>query len=425
VGAALTVAGTGLAGVGTVLGIAAAGFTVMVGAVTALLSPVGLAAAAIAGLAGYLIYTRGVGATAISALTEAFGRLKDTAVETFSGISDALSAGDLKLGAQILWATLKGEWLRGTAVLDDLWQQSQQSFSEAFERVAEKFAVAWEGLRGMFAAVADEIKSTMTAAAAAMQGAFEDASKVIGKALWNVFYVIGEIDARIRRAVGQLKSAGQFFGLINDDRKNSRGGNIVGGPVSPLRGAAWIGGKIMSGIFRDQPYKAPPPGPKRQYSPTRVTKIDGVPVDGSAPAPEPPAQKTEAPPIQMPNLRSIVSAAIAAAAAVAAQASVGINREDVKKRIADADAERERLLAEAAAGRKEKARQALGALSIPDFGGSLERSVSGTFNGAVAAQALGSGGGILNRIANGVERWQLQGERIVNAVDKIPGTPQF
>ncbi|HEY4309105.1 MAG TPA: hypothetical protein VGN12_06600 [Pirellulales bacterium] len=426
-GAVMTALGGAIATVGLAIGTAAAGFTVLIGAVAAILSPVGILVVGLAALGGYFLHASGVGSTVLAALGQAFQRLKSVATETFAGISDALSGGDIKLSAQILWATLKTEWLRGTAVLDDIWQQSQQGLVNAFASVAEKLSTVWQALHGVFAAIGDEIEAKMTAVAEVMKSAFEDASKVIGKALWNLFYVIGEINGRITRALGQLKSALQFFGILSDDRKNSRGGNVVGGyPGQEAfnrlgRGASWAGGKILSGIFRDQPYVAPPI-PKRNYGPTRVTKIDGVPVDGSAPATPaaPPVNEAGAPPAGLELITKAQNAFRAALGALVAGVAGFEAKAPAAGRgaaLAEAVAERNRLIAEAAAARQHPARNKLGDLQLPSFASAAGGSVSGTFSG-IGVGRLGTGSAV-DRIAKASERWVKIGDDQIRLLGEV------
>ncbi|MBI3866825.1 MAG: hypothetical protein HY290_33515 [Planctomycetia bacterium] len=114
-GAALIVLGTVLTAGGTVLGTIG---TVM----AAILSPTTLVIAAVVGLGAALLHYSGVGKAALGWLSERFAELKADAEKTFKGISDALSAGDIKLAMKILWLSLQVEWQKGINFLKGLWR---------------------------------------------------------------------------------------------------------------------------------------------------------------------------------------------------------------------------------------------------------------------------------------------------------------
>jgi len=144
VGAAFGVAASIITGIGTVLGV--------IGTVIgALLSPIGLVAAAIVGLGGYLLYVSGAGSEALQWLADAFSALKDDALAAWQGIGDALAAGDLALAAKILWLTLRMEWQKGVAFIQEHWIAFKEFFlsiaTDAFYGVVGLLIDAWAGLQ--------------------------------------------------------------------------------------------------------------------------------------------------------------------------------------------------------------------------------------------------------------------------------------
>ncbi|MBX3363944.1 MAG: phage tail tape measure protein [Phycisphaeraceae bacterium] len=106
--------GTALGFIGTVLG--------------ALLSPIGLVVAAVAGLGTALLVWSGVGGEALAWLRDQFGRLREFVGKVIGGIADALAAGDITLAAEILWLALKLAWQRGVAELNAVWLQARAFF---------------------------------------------------------------------------------------------------------------------------------------------------------------------------------------------------------------------------------------------------------------------------------------------------------
>ena len=129
--------GAALGAIGTVLG--------------AILSPIGLVITAVAALGGYLLYVSGAGAQALSWLGQQFAALRDTALAAWHGISDALAAGDIGLAAKILWLTLKMEWQRGIAWLNEKWIGFKETFmavaTEAVYGTAKILTKAWAGIQ--------------------------------------------------------------------------------------------------------------------------------------------------------------------------------------------------------------------------------------------------------------------------------------
>jgi len=145
-GAAIAVLGTVISGFATILGGLITVVTTVVavlkvlGAVIAfLVSPIGLVIAAVAALAGYLIYATDAGGKALAWLGGRFNVLKEDALTAYQGIADALAAGDIGLAVKILWLTIKMEWTRGVNFLEKAWL----NFRNFFIRIGYD---AWHGL---------------------------------------------------------------------------------------------------------------------------------------------------------------------------------------------------------------------------------------------------------------------------------------
>ncbi|GIX04629.1 MAG: hypothetical protein KatS3mg114_0498 [Planctomycetaceae bacterium] len=157
-GAALIVLGTLISGVGAAFGVAASVITgvgtvlgVIGTVIGALLSPIGLVTAAVVGLGAYLLYVSGTGSQALEWLADTFQSLKQDALAAWQGIGDALAAGDLALAAKILWLTLKMEWQKGIAFLQQHWIAFKEFFlslaSDAFYGAVSFLIDAWAGLQ--------------------------------------------------------------------------------------------------------------------------------------------------------------------------------------------------------------------------------------------------------------------------------------
>jgi TP901 family phage tail tape measure protein len=114
--------GAVIGGVVSVIGMIGTAIVILAKMFLFLVSPVGIVIAVLVALAAWFLTSTKAGGDALSWLGEQFKGLKDTAVETWGGIADALAAGDIKLAAKILWLTLKMEWQKGVHFLNKIWQ---------------------------------------------------------------------------------------------------------------------------------------------------------------------------------------------------------------------------------------------------------------------------------------------------------------
>jgi len=178
-GAALVALGTAIIGLGlsiTLVSTAMAGIAsafAFVGSVLGLLlNPIVLVGAGLVALAGYFAYTSGKGAQALTWLGNKFNALKDIATEAFGGITDALTAGDILLAAQILWTGLKLAFLTGPQEIQATWAKFRATFVQvaaaafygaleiyqnvkaalltAFENTTAYLSGIWDGFVGNF-----------------------------------------------------------------------------------------------------------------------------------------------------------------------------------------------------------------------------------------------------------------------------------
>lgn len=171
VGAALGVVGVAVYGVGTALRGLSSGISLVVkgfGLFSALASPVLLVAAGI-GAAVFALYKfkdqigaalgsvsplvqQAAGAigqvlgTAVADGMVVLGDLATTATTTFSGIYDAIVAGDLSGAMDILWAGLQAGWLRGVEGLMSYVDPWIASFQDAFTIMGAEIYKSWDAL---------------------------------------------------------------------------------------------------------------------------------------------------------------------------------------------------------------------------------------------------------------------------------------
>jgi TP901 family phage tail tape measure protein len=173
--AIFTAAGVALVGLGSALGLASfaasgfAGALAAIGSVAAIslsiaLSPIGLMAAALAGLVafgpqikasfggmfdGVVDAAGSVGSTLATIASDAmavFSDLASIASTTFQGIFDAIAAGDLAGAMDILWAGLNAGWLRGTEALMGQVDQWVTFFQDSFTLVSTAVLNVWDDM---------------------------------------------------------------------------------------------------------------------------------------------------------------------------------------------------------------------------------------------------------------------------------------
>lgn len=146
-GGIISGAGSALGGIVTVIGAVGTAIVILGKIVAFLVTPIGLTILAVTALAGYLLYTSGLGAKALKWLAERFDVLKSRALAAWKGISNALMAGDLALAGKIVWLTLKMEWKRGVHYLNGQWIGFKDAFlsiaNEAIYGAARLFNDGW------------------------------------------------------------------------------------------------------------------------------------------------------------------------------------------------------------------------------------------------------------------------------------------
>lgn len=153
-GSAAVTAGGLIAGLGIVIGVVVAAFKLVVATVTgivaAIASPLGIAVAALAGL-GYLFATqtetgRTLARVVGGELSEAWGTLKDTALEAWGGILTALKRGDLQSAGEIALAGLDVAFRQGMLTLRSAWNGLQAYFVDGWTSSASAIGGVWEDL---------------------------------------------------------------------------------------------------------------------------------------------------------------------------------------------------------------------------------------------------------------------------------------
>lgn len=147
---AVTAAAAAVAGVGTAIvglggtiamvGTALSGLATLFGAV---LSPIGLLVAAIAGATAAFVHYSDTGRWLAETLMGDFGAAFATIRDMIGGITDALAAGDIGLAAQIAMTGLKAAFLEATQSIRGWWISMNKSLVEGLANAANAILGIW------------------------------------------------------------------------------------------------------------------------------------------------------------------------------------------------------------------------------------------------------------------------------------------
>lgn len=180
-GAALVAFGLGLSVLATSAGGFVAGLVLIKGAVLAMLSPLGLALAAVAAIGAGWAYVltqtapgRGLTAFLTSELAGAWGTVAEAATGAWKGITSALARGDLKAAGEFAMAGLNVAVAQG-------WLSIRRIWSESVRYLADAWATTAAGMRLVFADASAAIQETFTRMIAGLLSAASGLARTIGK----------------------------------------------------------------------------------------------------------------------------------------------------------------------------------------------------------------------------------------------------
>jgi len=94
-------------------------------------------------IGGVMVSAAQRGWQALSLMLEGFAPIMQAAKDTFGGITDALTSGDMSLAARVMWASLKAAWLEGTAGLSREWLAWKSGFIQVFADAMAALKSAW------------------------------------------------------------------------------------------------------------------------------------------------------------------------------------------------------------------------------------------------------------------------------------------
>lgn len=219
IAAIVTAVGTAIVGLGllfTVIGAAVGGFSLALGAIGAvigaLLSPIGLVVLAVVGLGAAILKYTEVGAEAVGALGRGFSQVKADATEAFGGIRDALTAGDISGAVKILWLTIKLEWARGVAAIQELLLPVKDFISDVFWGAASIANDAWASMESAWTETVAFLSKAWSAFTSFFVQGWNTSLGILKKT-WvrfkGLFDESIDVDAELRRIDSETAAANQ------------------------------------------------------------------------------------------------------------------------------------------------------------------------------------------------------------------------
>lgn len=171
-GGAVIAAGAVLSGMATIL-------TTLGAVASAVVSPLGLIVAAIAGVGVAIVKYTSVGAAGVEYLRDAFGSLLEPVKTTFSGIVDALSAGDIKLAAQVLMAEVNLIFTSGVAKIREIWAPVQGFLVGLWFDAVAGISLAISGLQEVMARAVGFIREAWAKLGAGVASTWAEAQNAV------------------------------------------------------------------------------------------------------------------------------------------------------------------------------------------------------------------------------------------------------
>jgi hypothetical protein len=219
VAAGLISAGAGLVTFGVAIsgvGIAMKGLSSTLGAIGSAISfiasPLGIVTTLLIGGGAAWAYFTESGRAAMSAL-------KKVSVETFKGIADALSAGDIQLAAEILWTGLKLAWVAGTASLRKIWIELQNFLTTTMIKVLSTLVTtALTIVQAMMGGIIGVVQGMLANINAAWHAAFSGPSP-FDNLIAGLQGAFGQLDAQIDQIKKQINAIEPL--LIDAANKNA------------------------------------------------------------------------------------------------------------------------------------------------------------------------------------------------------------
>jgi len=224
-GATIVAIGSVIAGAGAVIGALGSGLALIGTVAAAIVSPLGLAVAAITALGVAAVKYTEAGRAAFEAVRDAVTGFASRMIASFQAVGDALAAGDLGLAIRVLWLTIQAEFTRGVSLLKTKWAEFKDAFlalwteavfglarlaTEGFASLQTIWADVTGGMTAAWSLFTSFVTDTWLTAQSALakgilyiQSLFDDTFE-LAEALANVDDAIGEKQAKNQQVLAGL-----------------------------------------------------------------------------------------------------------------------------------------------------------------------------------------------------------------------------
>lgn len=173
-----------------------------------------------AGIAALLYFTGALGNT-IGGVASAFRSLGSDILATFSGIGDALSAGDIALAAKVLWLMLKMEWQQGVNWLTETWIGFKEIFlsiwTNAVYGIAAIMTSGWALIGQGWNALVTGMSVAWTIFTDSVVAGWNSASNWVSKRWIDMMEMMGQYDPQT--AEGAKKILDEDFRRASGERQ--------------------------------------------------------------------------------------------------------------------------------------------------------------------------------------------------------------
>ncbi len=233
VGAVIGAVGSAVTAFGLTITVLSVAFSGIIGLLSLFLTPWPYIIAGVVGATYAFLKFTDAGKQVVSVLKVRFLELKRTLSETVEGISDALSGGDVKLAAEVLWSGLALAWAEGTQDIVKIQHQWQKVIAEDIINFGATIQEVWTNIWSFMETTLSNTLSRMEKTWVASQAIF---SKTWHDLIAGLDEIKAGVDvARDTRLKGELERA--KTNLQQEKERIARGGpdTTLGNPAEDLR----------------------------------------------------------------------------------------------------------------------------------------------------------------------------------------------
>jgi len=149
----------------------------------------------VAGFGNWFVGAFSTIGTAVDWLRGQFGNLCSFAVETFGAITAALGRGDIEAAIQMIWASIKLIWVKGSTSLLTTWywvvDTLQTAWASCVYKLSEILTTAWYGVQEFWIETVYTMSTIWTEFSNGVVSSWKTAEKTIAK---GIGYIIAQME---------------------------------------------------------------------------------------------------------------------------------------------------------------------------------------------------------------------------------------